>query len=314
MANRLRFLATSEISVPDRPRFWADSLSGLCGKLQADSFGAKTIDGEIQYGAIGRLKLCRIEASRHRISLPPALAGNDKHPVVKLVLQTEGESTFEQGGLRLTVGPGECIAYDVSHPHRISSLSTTKHLVVIVPKILAHRHGFRHGCIASQRYSAREGVGRLVYQLVSSTFREMAAITPDCEDELAESILNLLFLPLPHGHADKRDLSPGEELKQQIKSYIRDNLHDPDLCIERIAAALHCTKRYLHMAFANEGTTIAKYIWMVRLEQCRNQLEAARRSDTTITDVAFSWGFNSSSHFSRVFKEKFGVPPSHYLR
>ena len=30
----------------------------------------------------------------------------------------------------------------------------------------------------------------------------------------------------------------------------------------------------------------------------------------TITDVAFSWGFSSSSHFSRVFRKYFGVVPS----
>ena len=30
----------------------------------------------------------------------------------------------------------------------------------------------------------------------------------------------------------------------------------------------------------------------------------------TITDVAFSWGFSSSSHFSRVFRNYFGIAPS----
>ena len=30
----------------------------------------------------------------------------------------------------------------------------------------------------------------------------------------------------------------------------------------------------------------------------------------TITDVAFSWGFSSSSHFSRVFRKHFGFVPS----
>ncbi len=310
----MTFLGTSEISISDRPRFWADSLSGLCGKLHADPYGAKTIDGEIRCGILGRLKLCQIAATRHRVSLPSGLAGGGRHPVVKVVLQTEGISVFEQGGLQLTIEPGECFAYDVSRPHRIYNPTSTKHLVVIVPKELALQHGFRHSDIADQRYTARHGVGRLVYELVSSTFKEMTAIEPECEEELAESILNLLFLPLPHGQREPGNPSPGDELRRQIKTYISKNLQDPELCIERIAAALNCTKRYLHMAFANEGTTIAKYIWMVRLEQCRHQLETASRNDTTITDVAFTWGFNSSSHFSRVFKEKFGVPPSHYLR
>jgi AraC-like DNA-binding protein len=307
-------LGTSEISISDRPRFWADSLSELCGKLHTDSYGAKTIDGQIEYGALGRLKLCQIEASRHRVALPTDWAGDGKHPVIKVVLQMQGTSIFEQDGQCLKVSPGDCIAYDVSRPHRISNPAWTKHLVVIIPRDLALQHGFRPNDLAGQFFSAREGIGRLVYELINSTFKEMPAISPDCEEDLAESILNLLFLPLPQGQHARGGLSPSELLKRQIKSYIRRNLHDPELCIERIAAALNCTKRYLHMAFASEGTTIAKYIWMVRLENCRHELETAHGAGMTVTDVAFSWGFNSSSHFSRVFKEKFGVSPSHFLR
>ncbi|MGC1563798.1 MAG: AraC family transcriptional regulator, partial [Bradyrhizobium sp.] len=32
----------------------------------------------------------------------------------------------------------------------------------------------------------------------------------------------------------------------------------------------------------------------------------------SITDVCFSYGFSSSSHFSRLFKGQFGVSPVHY--
>jgi AraC-like DNA-binding protein len=104
----------------------------------------------------------------------------------------------------------------------------------------------------------------------------------------------------------------GKPISQKIKDYIGTNLHDPDLCIDGIASAFNCSKRYLHMAFACEGTTIARYIWSVRLEKCRRDLESARRG--TVTDIAFSWGFNSSSHFSRLFKERYGVTPSRLLQ
>jgi AraC-like DNA-binding protein len=44
------------------------------------------------------------------------------------------------------------------------------------------------------------------------------------------------------------------------------------------------------------------------LQNCRQELEA--QGGKTITDVAFSWGFSSSSHFSRVFRKYFGIVPS----
>jgi AraC-like DNA-binding protein len=44
------------------------------------------------------------------------------------------------------------------------------------------------------------------------------------------------------------------------------------------------------------------------LQNCRHELET--HGGRTVTDVAFSWGFSSSSHFSRVFRKYFGVVPS----
>ena len=130
------------------------------------------------------------------------------------------------------------------------------------------------------------------------------------EADLAGTILNLLDLSLPGRAAQPAAPSPAETLRQRVKSYIRLHLRDPDLTIERIAGALSCSKRYLHMCFADEGLSITEFIWTERLDHCRRELEEAAALGRTITEVAFSWGFNSSSHFSRLFKKRFGAPPS----
>ena len=90
--------------------------------------------------------------------------------------------------------------------------------------------------------------------------------------------------------------------------FIREHLRDPDLSIDQISAALGRTKRYLHMLFSDRGTTISDYIRHARLQNCRQELET--QAGKSVTDVAFSWGFSSSSQFSRVFREYFGVVPS----
>jgi len=36
-------------------------------------------------------------------------------------------------------------------------------------------------------------------------------------------------------------------------------------------------------------------------------------SHQTVTDIAFRWGFNDMAHFSRTFKQAFGVIPSSVL-
>jgi AraC-like DNA-binding protein len=54
--------------------------------------------------------------------------------------------------------------------------------------------------------------------------------------------------------------------------------------------------------------TVSDHIWQARLQNCRHELET--HGGKTVTDVAFSWGFSSSSHFSRVFRRYFGIVPS----
>ena len=97
-------------------------------------------------------------------------------------------------------------------------------------------------------------------------------------------------------------------LRHRIESYIRDQIRDPELSIDMIASALRCSKRYLHMAFAACDRSITDHIWTTRLDGCRSDL--ARRSDLTISEIAFAWGFSSSAHFSRAFRKRFGVTPS----
>ena len=45
-----------------------------------------------------------------------------------------------------------------------------------------------------------------------------------------------------------------------------------------------------------------------RLDRCRSDLEAARRTES-ITSIALRWGFNDPSHFSRLFRRRYGVAP-----
>ena len=306
MARELLTLETSKVSWRDRAALWSDALTTVCGPLRTEPLGA-TLDGMMTFGAIGRLQIGHIAASRHRIGLTPELARAERHPVAKVIVQTAGESVYEQRGERVTLTPGDGLVYDVSQPHAITSTETTEHFVVIVPHDLAFARGIRLDRLSAQRFSARTGVGRLAADLIHSTFGELATIAPDCEDDLASSLLNLMFLSLPNEAAHA-----SEALRYRIESYIRDQIRDPDLSIDQIASALRCSKRYLHMAFAASDRSIADHIWTTRLDGCRGDLE--RRSDRTISEIAFAWGFSSSAHFSRAFRKRFGVTPSEFRR
>ena len=200
--------------------------------------------------------------------------------------------------------PGDCLAYDVSCPHTIVSPTLTRHEVVIVPKELLQERGFRSAKMLACKLSARTGTGRIAYNFVHAAFDEATKLSPNNAIGVADALIDLLLLPLREPFAMFDRVGP-EVMYVRAQFFIREHLRDPDLSIDQISAALSCTKRYLHMLFSDRGTTISDYIRNARLQNCRQELET--QAGKTITDVAFSWGFSSSSHFSRVFREYFGI-------
>jgi AraC-like DNA-binding protein len=300
----IRSLSTSGLAPKKQIQCWSDALTDLCGQFDIDPLEASSFEGRVNYTTVSKLKLCQIEASQHRIS--PRLKLSE-HPFVKILFQTYGISHFEQGGRRIEIVPGDCLAYDVACPHTIVSPSLTRHEVVIVPKELLQERGFRLAKMSACKLSARTGTGRIAYDFVHAAFDEATKLSPNNAIGVADSLIDLLLLPLRE--ADTLfDRAGPEAMYVRAQAFIREHLRDPELSIDQISVALGCTKRYLHMLFSDRGTTVSDYIWHARLQNCRQELET--HAGKTITDVAFSWGFSSSSHFSRVFRKYFGFVPS----
>jgi AraC family transcriptional activator of tynA and feaB len=157
------------------------------------------------------------------------------------------------------------------------------------------------------KLTARSGTGRIAYDFVHAAFDEASKLSPYYAIGVADSLVDLLLLPLREAETTFNQ-GGAEATYIRAQFFIREHLRDADLCIDQISAALGCTKRYLHMLFSERGMTVSDYIWRARLQHCRDELEM--QAGKTITEVAFSWGFSSSSHFSRVFRRYFGIAPS----
>ncbi len=57
------------------------------------------------------------------------------------------------------------------------------------------------------------------------------------------------------------------------------------------------------------GTPPHRYLLNIRLSRAADRL----RQGAGVTDTCFATGFNSLSHFTHLFRRRFGVPPSHFL-
>lgn len=95
---------------------------------------------------------------------------------------------------------------------------------------------------------------------------------------------------------------------------IETHLGDVSLDTRYIAELEGVSMRYLQKLFSASGDTFARYVRSRRLERCRADLINPAYSELSITDICFRWGFGSSSHFSRVFRETYGISPRDFRK
>ncbi|WP_436953333.1 helix-turn-helix domain-containing protein [Streptomyces sp. SudanB182_2057] len=160
------------------------------------------------------------------------------------------------------------------------------------------------------RISGSSGLPALVSQFLTSVARTSSSQHVAVNSRLALNTADLVALLVNDVCDDRRRTAPPEsELLQRIRKYIQDNLANADMSPEVIARAHHISVRYLHKLFQADGTTVGSWIRQRRLDACRMDLRRRRR---TVAAVAQHWGFTSPSHFSRVFRQTYGITPKEW--
>lgn len=85
-----------------------------------------------------------------------------------------------------------------------------------------------------------------------------------------------------------------------------------ELDLETLASDRGCSKRHLLRSFrARTGQSPHQYILDLRMEMARRLM---LRSGLSLMDIAMECGFRSQGHFTSVFHQRLGVPPSSYRR
>lgn len=97
--------------------------------------------------------------------------------------------------------------------------------------------------------------------------------------------------------------------QKHIRAYIEMRLHELDLTPHTIAKAYGISARALYLLFDGEPGAVAGWILNRRLERIQQDLQSPEFASMTIAEVALRHGFRNAAHFSRRFRQKFGVSP-----
>lgn len=172
---------------------------------------------------------------------------------------------------------------------------------------------FFEGNLNSDYYNS----GRLLKHMfhLSNTSK----FTMTSAEEWSYEILRALTLDQKWGQkmarniASKKTSTKAETLKRLLIAYefIHDNIKKP-ISIKELSYEASLSRFHLYDSFKKTfGKTPHQYINRLKLERAKDLLKS---TDISITEVAHTFGFNDSSVFTKVFKKKYGYPPSQLSR
>jgi AraC-type DNA-binding domain-containing proteins len=92
----------------------------------------------------------------------------------------------------------------------------------------------------------------------------------------------------------------------EILWYIASNIEQRGLSAQDAAVSLKCSVRTIYKTCATHGTSFSALLIETRLVAAQYQLV---RNNERVSQIAYGVGFSSLSHFSRLFRARFGITP-----
>lgn len=305
-------LSTDDFDDAERAPVWRGWMSALFGGLACDLYGESVFEGRIATSHAGDVVMTRLEASRHRVMRSTRLARSSDTSYLKIVAPWQGNAALAQQGRQTWVRPGGWAIYDTTGSYEVANPERTEHLIVMLPKEQLTERGIKLEPLMARHVGGVSGIARVALETMRSTYQELPQMSETAARGAGELIVELVRLSLQELAGRESNVTQLEAFRDRIREHIGQHLRDPSLSIERIAQSLNCSKRHLHNAFSAEDDTLAHYILRRRLQACMRELKNPAQAQRTITDIAFSWGFNNGAHFSRVFREHAGLSPSDF--
>lgn len=129
-----------------------------------------------------------------------------------------------------------------------------------------------------------------------------------------ESIVRLLSIFAEHLSMVSNQILVRQEKAEpavisRAKQYIQDH-QDEDLSLSQVAKAVNTSTFYFCKLFKKvTGLNFTDYVSRLRIEKAKNLL---LNPNLRISEIAYEVGFQSLTHFNRVFKKIMGQSPTEY--
>ncbi|MFF3783904.1 helix-turn-helix domain-containing protein [Streptomyces sp. NPDC001933] len=290
----------------DRVAAWEHTLSQVFAHLEVAVEGSRPWEGELTAERLGALQIATEEFGPGKVLRSARSVAADPSTHILARLQLEGTALLSQEGRTAELRPGSLAFHDARYPFRIVLPRRQRARILMMPRALLRlEEGQLAALTATAVDAAGEGAAALLLPVLRGIVDEAVRADATRRGELARlaaEILGTLAL-------EQVGRKPTSALWERITSSVQDRLQEPGLTPQDIADQHRISLRYLHRLFQMQGTTVNAWVRTRRLEAARAELARAGAAHRSIAAVAARCGFTNPSHFSRTFRDTYGMSP-----
>lgn len=238
----------------------------------------------------------------------PERVRRSRDDYVVVLINVHGREAVSQGGSSAVLGRGDVVVWDAALPFSFQVLEPLRKRSLMVPKSALREVGAQSVRAAGTALNPLAPETELLTSYLEVLSRTADRLDPAGRASARSATLNLLAAALQPLRAPE-EKAPSLQLRSRVMEWIEIMLDSPELGPATIAVTHHISVRSVHRLFEGSGDTAANYIRTRRLARARDDLAL---TPDPIAAIAARWCFSDASHFTRAFRERYGVSPGAY--